>query len=120
MNIGVPPLEKQRTVAPGHPAVGVSGGVADDIRLGLDDTTAGDAFRQLPHHDLADQIAGESSRIDRQLGASERQMAILYDGRVQGIRSTHCAREGPASNGSLKYWVSRATLPPTNSMMLTV
>ena len=36
------------------------------------------------------------------------------------IRSTHCAREGPGSNGSPKYWVSRATLPSTNSMMLTV
>ena len=39
---------------------------------------------------------------------------------AQGIRSTHCAREGPGSNGSPKYWVSRATSPSTNSMMLTV
>jgi hypothetical protein len=39
---------------------------------------------------------------------------------VQGIRSTHCAREAPGSKGSPKYWVSRATFPSTNSMMLTV
>jgi hypothetical protein len=36
------------------------------------------------------------------------------------IRSTHRAREGPGSNASLKYWVSRATFPSLNSMMLTV
>jgi hypothetical protein len=36
------------------------------------------------------------------------------------IRSTHCARQALASKGSAKYWVSRATLPPLNSMMLTV
>src|SRR5271165_3004025 len=38
--------------------------------------------------------------------ASERQLAILTAPR---FRSTHCAREGPGSNGSPKYWVSRAT-----------
>ena len=43
-----------------------------------------------------------------------------YDGDVPGIRSTHCAREAPGSNGSAKYWVSRATFPSRNSMMLTV
>ena len=36
------------------------------------------------------------------------------------IRSTHCARQALASKGSPKYWVSRATLSPLNSMMLTV
>jgi hypothetical protein len=50
----------------------------------------------------------------------ERQMAILAAARFQDIRSTHCAREGPGSNGSPKYWVSRATFPSRNSMMLTV
>lgn len=40
--------------------------------------------------------------------------------RSYGIRSTHCARDGPGSNGSAKYWVSLTTLPSTNSMMLTV
>ena len=49
INIGAPTLEKQRMIAPGHPPVGVPGGVADDIGLGLNNTTAGDAFRQLPH-----------------------------------------------------------------------
>jgi len=39
---------------------------------------------------------------------------------VQAIRSTHCAREGPGSNGSPKYWVSLFTFPSSNSMMLTV
>ena|SRR5580658_4809984 len=36
------------------------------------------------------------------------------------IRSTHLARNVGATNGSAKYWVSRATLSPLNSMMLTV
>src|SRR5207248_3809163 len=120
INIGVPTLEKQRTITPCHPAVGVPRGVADDIRLGLDNTTAGGAFRHLPHQYLANQIAGESDRINRQLRASERRTAILMAARFQGIRSTHCAREGPGSNGSPKYWVSRATFPSRNSMMLTV
>jgi hypothetical protein len=40
--------------------------------------------------------------------------------RFQRIRSAHRAREGPGSKGSPKYWVSRATLPSLNSMMLTV
>jgi hypothetical protein len=36
------------------------------------------------------------------------------------IRSTHWARQALASKGSAKYWVSRETLPPLNSIMLTV
>jgi hypothetical protein len=51
---------------------------------------------------------------------SEWQMAILSGARFQRIGSTHCARDGPGSNGSPKYWVSRATFPSRNSMMLTV
>ena len=98
----------------------MSGSVADDIRLGLNNTTAGDAFGQLPHQNLANEIAGEKDRTNRQLRASKRQMAILTAARFQDIRSTHCAREGPSSNGSPKYWVSRATFPSRNSMMLTV
>jgi hypothetical protein len=96
------------------------GGVADDIRLGLNDTTAGDAFRQLTHQYLAKEITGERDRINWQLHASERCVAILMAARLQGVRSTHCAREGPGSNGSPKYWVSRVTFPSRNSMMLTV
>jgi membrane fusion protein (multidrug efflux system) len=37
---------------------------------------------------------------------------------LQG-RSTRCAREGAGSNRSAKYWVSLATSPWRNSMMLT-
>ena len=108
---------RKRPVTRRHPAVGVPRGVADDIRLGLDNTTAGDALRQLPHQYLANEIAGERDRINRQLRASDRR---IEGARFQGIRSTHCAREGPGSNGSPKYWVSRATFPSTSSMMLTV
>ena len=36
------------------------------------------------------------------------------------IRSTHWLRHGLASKGSPKYWVSRATFPSRNSIMLTV
>src|SRR5512132_1817989 len=107
-------------MTPRHPSVGMSGSVTDDIRLGFNNKTAGDAFRQLSHQHLADEIAGERDRIDRQLRASEQQVAILMAARFQDIRSTHCAREGPGSNGSPKYWVSRATFPSRNSMMLTV
>src|SRR5271165_2145436 len=60
----------------GDAAIGVPGGVADGIRLGLNNTTAGDAFRQLPHQYLVNETAGERDRINRQLRASE-QMAIL-------------------------------------------
>ena len=62
----------------------------------------------------------ERDRINWQLRASERRGGLPYSGQFQVIRSTHCAREGPASNGSLKYWVSRTTFPSRNSMMLTV
>src|SRR5579859_7715518 len=96
------------------------GGVTDDIRLGLDNTTAGDAFGQLPHQYRANEVAGERDRVGRQLRASDRQMVILRTVLFQDISSTHCAREGPGSNGSPKYWVSRATFPSRNSMMLTV
>ena len=41
-------------------------------------------------------------------------------GEPQAISSTRCAREGPGSNGSPKYCVSRVTLPSRNSMTLTV
>ncbi len=55
-----------------HPPVGVPGSVADDIRLGLNNTTAGNAFRQLTHQYLANEIAGERSLINRLLRGSER------------------------------------------------
>jgi hypothetical protein len=70
-------------------AVGVSRGVADDIRLGLDDAAAGDAFGHLPHQYLADEITSERDRIDRQLRTRERWMATLMPARFQRIRSTH-------------------------------
>ena len=75
---------------------------------------------QRPHHHPAKQIAGERDRIDWQFRAHERRLAVLLAAWFQGIRSTHCAREGPGSNGSPKYWVSWATFPSRNSMMLTV
>ena len=84
INIGAPTLEKQRTITRCHPPVAVPGRIADDIGLGLHDTAAEDAFGQRPHHDLADQIAGERGRIDRQLRARERPMAILVAARFQG------------------------------------
>jgi hypothetical protein len=67
-------------------------GVADDIRLGLDDPAAGDAFGHLPHQHLADEITSERDRIDRQLCARERWMAILMPARFQGIRSQYGER----------------------------
>jgi hypothetical protein len=45
---------------------------------------------------------------------------ILAPRDYMSIRSTHCARDAGATNGSAKYCVSRATLLSLNSMMLTV
>ena len=85
----MPALEKERPITRRHPAVGVPRGVADDIRLGLDDAAAGDAFGHLPHQYLADEITSERDRIDRQLRTRERWMATLMPARFQRIRSTH-------------------------------
>src|SRR3954451_18094785 len=56
-----------------HPPVGMPRGVADDIRLSLNNSTAGEAFRQLPHQFLANEIAGER---DRSIGSSKRASVI--------------------------------------------
>src|SRR6516165_12691340 len=74
----------------------------------------GNAFGQLPHQYLANEQASERDRIDRQLRTRERRMDAFIRARFQRIRSTHSAREGPGSNGSPKYWVSRATFPSLN------
>ena len=122
----MPALEKERLVAARHPDIPVSGGVADDIGLGLNDAPARDAIRQFSHDLFADEVAGEGGGVFGQVGAGEAAMGGTSGARFQdvrpasGIRSTHCARDGPGANGSQKYWVSRLTLPPTNSMMLTV
>jgi len=85
----MPALEKERPITRRHPAIGVPRGVADDIRLGLDDAAAGGAFGHLPHQNLADQKASERDRLERQLRTRERWMATLMPARFQCIRSTH-------------------------------
>jgi hypothetical protein len=85
----MPALEKERPITRRHPAVGVPGGVADDIRLGLDDAANSDACSHLPLQYLVDEITSERDRIDRQLRTSERWMATLMSARVQRICSTH-------------------------------
>ena len=70
-------------------------------------------------------LTADGNKLYRQLyrdalRRNERWMAALMPARFQRIRSTHWAREGPGSNRSPKYWVSRATFPSLNSMMLTV
>jgi hypothetical protein len=114
----VPRSRKSARLLGGHPAVGVTPGVADVICLGLDDAAARRAFGQYPHEQFADEKTSELGGIDGQLcpvQPSGRTIAA----QISSIRSTHCAREGPGSNGSAKYWVSRAALPSWNSMMLT-
>jgi hypothetical protein len=39
---------RERAITPGLPPVGMPCGVADDMRLGLGNTTANDAFGQTP------------------------------------------------------------------------
>ena len=95
-------------------------GVASGRIVETEAYVVGDAVRQRPHQYSANEITGERDRINRQLRASEQPTAILTAAGFQGISSTHCAREGPGSNESPKYWVSRATFPSRNSMMLTV
>lgn len=84
----MPAFEKERPITRRHPAVGVPRGVTDDIRLGLDDAAAGDAFSHLPHQYLADEITSERDRIDRQLRTRERWIATLMPARFQRICST--------------------------------
>jgi hypothetical protein len=74
----VPALEKERSISRRHPAVGVPGGVADDIGFSFDDTSADDAFSRLPHQNLADEKASERDRIDRQFRVRERATAPLH------------------------------------------
>src|SRR5258705_14453 len=95
-------------------------GIADNIRFGLDNTAADDAFGQLTDQNFPNKIAGKRGGIRWQPRARERRTAVLMAISLHEIRSTHCAREAPGSNGSAKYWVSRATFPSRNSMMLTV
>jgi len=44
----------------------------------------------------------------------------IVGSQFQGIRWTHCDREGLCLNGSPKYWVSRANFSSKNSIILTV
>ena len=63
----MPALEEKRPIARGHAAVGVPGGVADAIRLGLDDAAAHDACGQHPPDHLADEETSEPGGINGQL-----------------------------------------------------
>ena len=93
-------------------------GVADDVRLGLDDTAARHAFGQRPHEHFADEKTSELGGIDGQFRPVQHARARYW--RADFIHSLNPLRaEGPGSNGSPKYWVSRATLPSRNSMTLT-
>src|SRR5208282_2879844 len=67
IDICVPALEEKRPIARGHAAIGVTRGVADAIRLGLDNAAARYAFGQHPHEDFADEKTSELSGIDGQL-----------------------------------------------------
>ena len=77
------------------------------------------AFGQYPHEHFADEKTSELGGIDGHLCPVQHARATPLPRRFHHIRSTKCAREGPGSNGSPKYWVSRATLPSRNSMTLT-
>ena len=78
-----------------------------------------DAFGQYPHEHFADEKTSELSGIDGHLRPVQHARARAMSRRFHPIRSTQGAREGPGSNGSAKYWVSRAALPSRNSMTLT-
>ena len=57
--------------------------------------------------------------LELQLGTRKRWIVASRPFACHRIRSTHRARNGPGSNASPKYWVSRATFRSLNSMMLT-
>ena len=80
IDIGVSALEEKRPVARGHAAPGVPGGVADVIRLGLDDTAAHDASGQHAPEHLADQKTREPDGIDGQLRPIEHAKACFSHG----------------------------------------
>jgi hypothetical protein len=64
INISVPVREEKCPVARGHAAIGVTGGVADRIGLGLDDAAMHDAFSLCPHEYFADEKTREFDGID--------------------------------------------------------
>src|ERR1043165_1603446 len=73
---------EQRAITRGHPREGMPGGIAQDVRLGLDHTTAGDTFGQFPHEYFANEMTGERDRVTRQLRASERRVAHSFGGQA--------------------------------------
>ena len=54
-----------------HAAEGMSGRVADGIRLGLDDATGDAPGARVVHDDLAEQEARERDGVGGELGAAE-------------------------------------------------
>src|SRR4029077_20827282 len=83
----------RRSITPGHPPVGVPGGVADDIRLRFNNAIAGDAFRQLPHQYFAKEIAGERTAS---IGSSERAAnGLPCGGQVSGHPLDPLRTRGP-------------------------
>lgn len=76
---------------------------ADELRISSLNSEAGTA-REYPLRPGLD--------VTREWIASRRQKS--------GIDSTHLARQAGGVNGSAKYWVSWATLPSRNSIMLIV
>ena len=103
VNIGVPGLEKQRTIARGHPPVGVPGGIPDNIRLGLNDTAADDAFRQHPHQHFANEIVRQI-RPYRSASPSGRAPEALRGVRISARPIAHAkapARTDRRNTGSL-------------------
>ncbi len=81
------------------------------------------ADRQRPS-DADDGISGATVTVDQaradalRRAGDDRDRVIAYVS-LSGIDSASAARLGAGSKGSAKYWVSCATNPSVNSMMLT-
>ena len=77
----------------------MSRGIANDIRLGLNNTTGDHAFGQLSHQYLPNEVAGERGRANWQLCASERGMGILVAAGFRRFARPIVLVKGPARKG---------------------
>src|SRR5208282_5017244 len=101
IDICVPALEEKRAIARGDAAVGVTGGVADAVCLGLDDAAARRAFGQNPHQHFADEKTRKLSGIDGQLRPVQHARARYFTASARpNSRATLPARTGRQSIGS--------------------
>ena len=107
-------LKAEPSIGVELPAVGVPRSIADDVRLGLDDTAAGDAFGHPPHQCLADEIT-EAPRISS-LSPSTRMRIKPYVSPLSTSRATRVIGRSPTSTRRLCVPPNSPTRPNGGSI----